>query len=472
MRKIHANLSTFFCRWFMQYCTYNNVCIVWEGRRVDRLFTAIVGLIMLFCLGCKIDSSTNVIEDDGEVMVSAHTNSQSKEVFKLAPKKNRDKGEIFDVAEFFNIPFYQDIESQMKRLGILSIDSKSREGVQEYHLEDEMGKTYSEMPNSREFMSFRPRTLFVDKCNLLYCITAYADGLIDGRSAMNKRAQEIIEQINNVVGYEKEPIHLGELRRHRWIWKTSDNKREPITILLTAQESSYWRDSWSFILVIVATSKEGDDKKINEERKKMLCGTGWFVTKDCVVTCNHVINGSNDINIETIDGNVFTAKVMRVDKQHDLALLKVENASHDVILPVAMQQTPISTKVFTIGYPVPDMLGSDYKYTEGTISALSGLGGNKMQYQISVPIQPGNSGGALIDEQGKVVGVVVSTINSLKAAKEVGALLQSVNYAIKSRYVVEMLEDAGVEFSQVQMLEPFADIVKNASRATVLVRSR
>jgi serine protease Do len=64
--------------------------------------------------------------------------------------------------------------------------------------------------------------------------------------------------------------------------------------------------------------------------------------------------------------------------------------------------------VFTIGYPTPDLLGTDPKYTNGTVSALSGLRGDASYPQISVPIQPGHSGGPLINEEGDVIGVVVA----------------------------------------------------------------
>lgn len=88
--------------------------------------------------------------------------------------------------------------------------------------------------------------------------------------------------------------------------------------------------------------------------------------------------------------------------------------------------------VFTVGFPDPANLGQAPKFTEGTISAMSGFRGDDTRLQISVPIQPGNSGGPLVDETGSVVGIIVASVSERQFQRETGALPQNVNYAVKA----------------------------------------
>jgi len=88
--------------------------------------------------------------------------------------------------------------------------------------------------------------------------------------------------------------------------------------------------------------------------------------------------------------------------------------------------------VFIIGYPTPDLLGTDPKYTNGTVSALSGLRGDASFLQISVPIQPGSSGGPLGNDEGDVVGVVVATADAPTFMEAADSIPQNINWAVKS----------------------------------------
>ena len=94
----------------------------------------------------------------------------------------------------------------------------------------------------------------------------------------------------------------------------------------------------------------------------------------------------------------------------------------------------IGSDVFALGYPMADVLGDDIKYTEGTISSKTGIEGDISTYQISVPIQPGNSGGPLFDENGNVVGITSSILNREMFDSE------NVNYAIKISYLKNLID--------------------------------
>lgn len=176
-------------------------------------------------------------------------------------------------------------------------------------------------------------------------------------------------------------------------------------------------------------------------------GTGWFATSNHVVTCWHVVKGRTDIDFQGKEGKRGKLRLVDRDEFNDLALLKVVDSRSGCPSPlsISVDEPLLAETVFTVGYPVPDLMGQDVKYTSGSVSALSGMLGDKTIMQISTPIQPGNSGGALIDENGNVVGVVQSR---LAEGLGEGEALQNVNYAVKSKYAVELMRKNGVEWTR------------------------
>jgi len=101
--------------------------------------------------------------------------------------------------------------------------------------------------------------------------------------------------------------------------------------------------------------------------------------------------------------------------------------------------------VVTYGFPLAGLLSSGPTLTTGEISALAGLADNQRQYQISAPVQPGNSGGPLLDMGGNVVGVIVSKLNAQRIAARTGDIPQNVNFAVRGTEALEFLRGAGVQ---------------------------
>ena len=198
-------------------------------------------------------------------------------------------------------------------------------------------------------------------------------------------------------------------------------------------------------------------------------GTGWFVTSNKVVTCAHVVAGAKLIEIELKDGTVSSGSIFAIDTNSDVAIIDVSCRS-PVALPILPTSEKLAAHIFTIGYPMPGLLGKDQKYTEGTISSLSGLHDDHGQYQVSVPLQPGNSGGAVVNDKGMVIGIASSVLDSLKGLEVSGVVPQNVNYVIKSRYIVQLLEDHGIDFAHEG--RDGSNVVDQISKATVLVRVR
>jgi len=182
----------------------------------------------------------------------------------------------------------------------------------------------------------------------------------------------------------------------------------------------------------------GDTPPTPEIGEGRSAGTGFFVTDDgYFVTCEHVVRGATSFHVRSPSGSL-PARLIKKDRTIDVAVLKVVGAFR--ALPVAAQpRVKLGDAVFTIGFPNPVVQGVEPKLTRGEISSMAGARDNPRYYQISVPVQPGNSGGALLDECGNAVGVVTSRLDDVATYEASGALPQNVNYAVKGGLVYNFL---------------------------------
>jgi S1-C subfamily serine protease len=133
-----------------------------------------------------------------------------------------------------------------------------------------------------------------------------------------------------------------------------------------------------------------------------------------------------------------------------------------------MRSVKTGDRVFTIGFPVSSVLGPEPKYTEGVVSSLSGVGGASSFLQISVPIQPGNSGGPLVNERGEVVGIITSTAAILPFLEESGTLPQNVNWAVKSDYLRLLVE---LPETEEQKYVDREQLITHVKKAVVFIES-
>ncbi len=168
-------------------------------------------------------------------------------------------------------------------------------------------------------------------------------------------------------------------------------------------------------------------------------GTCFAVSPDgLLLTALHVVEGEQPLRVRLSDGRIARAEVVARDPDHDLALLRAAAATPAYLSLAEEGRVRLGERVFTLGFPVVELLGPEPKFTEGVISSVSGNVGEAL-LQISVPVQPGNSGGPLLDEQGRVVGVVVQ-VASLRAFLDLaGTLPQNVNFAVRASYARRML---------------------------------
>jgi uncharacterized membrane protein (UPF0127 family) len=169
-------------------------------------------------------------------------------------------------------------------------------------------------------------------------------------------------------------------------------------------------------------------------------GTGFYVSSNgYLVTNYHVIDEAQEITIRDRMGQMRRASIIQVDINNDLALLKVDGDHFSFLTLTNSSVIQKGESVFTIGFPNISLQGIESKVTQGIVSSLSGIRGQPNHMQISVPVQPGNSGGPLLDEGGSVVGIVVAKLAAKAALQTSGALPENVNYAIKSNYLLELL---------------------------------
>lgn len=165
-------------------------------------------------------------------------------------------------------------------------------------------------------------------------------------------------------------------------------------------------------------------------------GTGFALKNGYIVTNNHVVENASSIFVLGVNGDhktEFAATVIATDKKNDLAIIKIKDSRFkgftNVPYAVVNRQCDVGEDVFVLGYPLTTYMGEEIKLTNGIVSSRSGYQGDITTYQISAPLQPGNSGGPMFDKKGNVVGIINAGIP--------GA--ENVGYAIKSSYLYNLV---------------------------------
>lgn len=254
-------------------------------------------------------------------------------------------------------------------------------------------------------------------------------------------------------------IYLGSKERMSW-WQVGDTK----AILRSSATGGFFKADWYmadktsnsdcyiifdggsmktiidkdetfFLKMYPTSSKNGNIVSEKEEWS----GTGFALNNGYIVTNYHVIENARSISIQGIKGNFvkkYKATIIATDKYNDLALLRIVDSGFNgfgsIPYNVKTSVSDVGEEVFVLGYPLTSTMGDEIKLTTGVISSKTGFQGDVSLYQISAPIQPGNSGGPLFDNRGNLIGVV--------NAKHKGA--ENVGYAIKTSYLNNLIESS------------------------------
>ena len=253
-------------------------------------------------------------------------------------------------------------------------------------------------------------------------------------------------------------IYLGSRERMAW-WQIGDTK----AVLRPSATNGFFKADWymadktiesnsyvvfdggsmktvigseeTFYLKMYPTSSSNGISSATEKWS----GTGFALNNGYIATNYHVVENAKSIKVQGIKGNFnieYNAIVISTDKFNDLAIIRINDSRFNgfgaIPYRVKTSTSEVGEDVFVLGYPLTTTMGDEIKLTTGVISSKTGFQGDVSLYQISAPIQPGNSGGPLFDGNGNLIGIV--------NAKHRGA--ENVSYAIKASYLNNLVESA------------------------------
>lgn len=293
-----------------------------------------------------------------------------------------------------------------------------------------------------------------------YTVKQNADNNNDGICGIYEGADEQGYKLGCIKqNGEYRLIYLGSKERMSW-WQVGDTK----AVLRSSATSGFFKADWymadktsnpdcyiifdggsmktiidkdeTFFLKMYPTSSKNGNLASEKEEWS---GTGFALNNGYIVTNYHVIENAKSISVQGIKGDFtsqYNATIIATDKYNDLALLQISdnrfNAFGTIPYNVKTSISDVGEEVFVLGYPLTSTMGDEIKLTTGVISSKTGFQGDVSLYQISAPIQPGNSGGPLFDNKGDLIGIV--------NAKHKGA--ENVGYAIKTSYLKNLIESS------------------------------
>lgn len=304
-----------------------------------------------------------------------------------------------------------------------------------------------------------------------------------GKSAAqgNAIAQYLLARMYSLgEGVNQNPViayawaNLASVTKSKLTQTDAKELRDAIEAHLTPEQriegqrlSSNWKKGEIF-----QSSSGGASTSSNDKPEKQYTGTAFAVSNSGhALTNHHIVASCTELKIAGRDG---IAKVITSDSTNDLALLQLPGNAKDIAHlssdPSKLRQ---GEDIIVFGYPLNSLLSSGGNLTLGTVSALTGLGNNTNQIQISAPIQPGSSGSPVMDKKGNVVGVVSMKLDDAKMAKATGQIGQNVNFAINGQTVKAFLDANKIPYKTsggfFSLDQSNADIAEEARKWTVLV---
>ena len=188
-------------------------------------------------------------------------------------------------------------------------------------------------------------------------------------------------------------------------------------------------------------------------------GTGFAISSNGIIATNyHVIENAQTIKVRGVNSNfnkIYKAKVLVSDKNNDLALIQIDDYAFTSLgtIPYTLKTklANVGENIFALGYPLRAVMGDEIKLTNGIISSKTGFQGDITSYQVSAPVQPGNSGGPLFDSNGNVIGIINAKLT----------IAENASYAVKVSYLTNL-----IELLNIPVKLPTVNILKEKSLAS------
>jgi S1-C subfamily serine protease len=202
-----------------------------------------------------------------------------------------------------------------------------------------------------------------------------------------------------------------------------------------------------------------------KEKAMASAGTGFYISPDTVVTNFHVVNGCTELRLHKNGADLRVVRVLATSRADDLAALRAETPAKSFLKVRVGAPIKAAEPVLVFGYPLADALSSAGNTTLGNVTALAGVRDDSRYIQISAAVQPGNSGGPVVHEAGRLMGVVVAKLNALAVARITGDIPQNVNFAIKGSTLVTFLEANKIAYEPADPAARELPVTQRAERA-------
>ena len=242
-----------------------------------------------------------------------------------------------------------------------------------------------------------------------------------------------------VCYYKGTGMIQNNIKAYAWIAVASANGYDDATKALQLLKEKMTPLQIERALSLAENYHKGIFDETPKKESALKTGSGFAITANGYIVTNcHVVEDSSKITLVR-EGLEYPATIVAVDESNDIAILKISSSTSPIPL-ITSRKTKIGNTVYAMGFPNVQLQGLSPKFTSGLISSLTGLRDDPKHFQISVPVQPGNSGGALVDNRGNAIGVVTAKLSQKAAINTTGTIAENVNYALKSSYVLILLE--------------------------------
>ena len=203
-------------------------------------------------------------------------------------------------------------------------------------------------------------------------------------------------------------------------------------------------------------------------------GTGFFISPEILITNYHVVQECAEVRLRKRGAETGRAVLHAINRGDDLAALRSDSPSEHVLkLRVGAPIRPAEI-VLVFGYPLSTVLSSLGNTTLGNVTALSGIQDDSRFIQISAAVQPGNSGGPVMDQEGRLIGAVVGKLDAIRIIRATGDVPQNVNFAIRASTIVHFLETNRIAYEVASSATPLPNpqVAELAEKASVQLECR